>query len=321
MAAPYTLTPPPPASGTRIDWPALPDAIRAWVATELGSPVVEAATQAGGFSPGVAARVVCADGTRAFVKAVGEPLNPQSPGLHRKEIRLASVLPEHPALPRVLATYDDGTWVALLIEDLQGRHPRLPWEQAELRRVLDTLAELAPLLDPSPLPADEIGDIAADLTETLAAWPALAAAPPADLDPWTLRHLDRLAELAATPIASGSALVHVDLRADNVLLTADGRLCVFDWAQANVGPGWIDPVVLLLEVHAHGGHDVDAILADHPLTRSVDPEQVTLAVLAISGLMQRQSRQPTPPGLPKLRAYQRAYADASADWLRRRLGW
>src|SRR4051812_47183269 len=106
MAPRLTTTPPPPATGTRIDWPALPETVRAWVVAELGSPVVEAATQAGGFSPGVAARLVCADGTRAFVKAVGEPLNPDSPGLHRKEIRLAAAMPEHPALPRVLATYD-----------------------------------------------------------------------------------------------------------------------------------------------------------------------------------------------------------------------
>ncbi|HEX6447562.1 MAG TPA: phosphotransferase [Streptosporangiales bacterium] len=321
MAPELTITPPPPATGTRIDWAALPGAVRAWVVAELGSPVVEAATQAGGFSPGVAARLVCADGTRAFVKAVGEPLNPHSPQLHRKEIRLASVMPEHPALPPVLATYDDGVWVALLFEDVQGRHPRLPWEPAELARVLDTLTELTPLLDPSPLPADELGDLGQDLSETLAAWPELAAAPPADLDPWTSKHLDRLAERAATPVASGTALVHVDLRADNVLLTADGRVCVFDWAQATVGPGWSDPTLLMLEVHAHGGHDVDAIIATHPLTRDADPEQVTQFVLAVAGLMHRQSRLPAPPGLPKLRAYQRAYAEASTDWVRRRLGW
>lgn len=321
MTPRLTTTPPPPAVGTRIDWPALPDAVRAWVAAEIGSPVVEAATQAGGFSPGAAARLVCADGTRAFVKAVGVPLNPESPDLHRKEIRLAAAMPEHPALPRVLATYDDGMWVALLFEDLQGRHPRLPWEPTELTRVLDTLAELAPLLDPSPLPADELGDLGKDLTATLAAWPELAAAPPADLAPWTRKHLDRLAELAATPVASGTALVHVDLRADNMLLTGDGRVCLFDWAQAAVGPGWIDPALLMLEVDAYGGHDVDAIIATHPLTRDVDPEQVTLAVLTVAGLLHRQSRRPAPPGLPKLRAYQRAYADASTDWLRRRLGW
>jgi aminoglycoside phosphotransferase (APT) family kinase protein len=321
MAARPTITPPPPATGTRIAWPALPEAVRAWVATELGSPVVEAATQAGGFSPGVAARLVCADGRRAFVKAVGEPLNPHSPRLHRKEIRLAAVMPEDPALPRVLAAYDDGTWVALLLEDLQGRHPRLPWTPAELARVLDTLTGLAPLLDPSPLPADEVGDIRQELVEMESAWPELAATPPADLDPWTRRHLDRLAERAATPIASGTALLHVDLRADNMLLTTDGRVCLFDWAQARVGPGWIDPLLLMLEVEAHGGHDVDEIIATHPLTRDVDPGQVTQVVLAVSGMFQQACRAPAPPGLPKLRAYQRAYAEASTNWLRRRLGW
>lgn len=321
MTSQLTTTPPPPAAGNRIDWPALPEAVRAWVVAELGSPVVEAATQVGGFSPGVAARLVCVDGRRAFVKAVGEPLNPDSPGLHRKEIRLAEVMPQHPALPRVLATYDDGTWVALLLEDLQGRHPRLPWEPAELTLVLDTLTELAPLLDPSPLPAGELGELGQELSRMLAAWAEFAETPPADLDPWTRRHLDRLAELAASPLASGTALLHLDLRADNMLLTADGRVCLFDWAQSAVGPAWVDPVLLMLEVEAYGGHEIDALIATHPLTRGADPEQVTQVVLALAGMLHRQSRRPAPPGLPKLRAYQRAYAEASTRWLRRRLGW
>jgi hypothetical protein len=53
----------PPASGQRIAWEALPDHVRAAVEGWLGSAVVSATTQPGGFSPGVASRLVAADVT------------------------------------------------------------------------------------------------------------------------------------------------------------------------------------------------------------------------------------------------------------------
>ena len=61
----------PRAVGVRAAYPAVPPPVRAWVDSTLGSPVVEAREQVGGMSPGCATRLVCADGTRAFIKAVG----------------------------------------------------------------------------------------------------------------------------------------------------------------------------------------------------------------------------------------------------------
>ena len=54
----------------------MPDHVRDWAADELGSPVVEAYEQVGGMSPGCATRLVAADGSRAFVKAVGTGAEP-----------------------------------------------------------------------------------------------------------------------------------------------------------------------------------------------------------------------------------------------------
>ena len=67
------------AAGVRLPFEEVPAAVRAWVERALGSVVVSAATQQGGFSPGVAARLVTASGRRAFVKAVGTSLNPKTP--------------------------------------------------------------------------------------------------------------------------------------------------------------------------------------------------------------------------------------------------
>ncbi|MFD0360269.1 phosphotransferase [Nocardia sp. GCM10030253] len=53
-----------------------------------------------------------------------------------------------------------------------------------------------------------------------------------DLDEWSLRHLDRLAELESTwwTAAAGETLLHTDLRPDNMLLGSDGTVVVVDWA-------------------------------------------------------------------------------------------
>jgi len=48
---------PPPAVGVRLAWSSVPVGLRHAVEQELGGAVVEAVTQSGGFSPGVAARL------------------------------------------------------------------------------------------------------------------------------------------------------------------------------------------------------------------------------------------------------------------------
>jgi hypothetical protein len=93
---------PPPPSGVRMQWAALPELVRAAVEAHLGAPVVEAVTQPGGFSPGVAARLRTADGRRAFVKAVGTELNPDSPKIYRDEVRITAALPASAPVPRLL---------------------------------------------------------------------------------------------------------------------------------------------------------------------------------------------------------------------------
>src|SRR3954453_18007488 len=126
----------PAAAGVRVAYDALPPAVRNWVETTLGSSVVQAETQPGGFSPGVAARLVCADGSRAFVKAVSAEVNPDSPTLHRREIEVLRALPADLPVPRLRAAYDETPWVVLLIDDVDGEQPRLPWDDADLERVL-----------------------------------------------------------------------------------------------------------------------------------------------------------------------------------------
>jgi hypothetical protein len=87
----------PRAAGVRKRYAEVPAPVRAWVEEVLGSPVVEVDEQVGGMSPGCATRVRTADGSRAFVKAVGPELNAMTPGLFRHAaLMLADVPGVHP---------------------------------------------------------------------------------------------------------------------------------------------------------------------------------------------------------------------------------
>ncbi|MEU9205290.1 phosphotransferase [Streptomyces sp. NPDC048332] len=308
----------PPATGVRHHWAGLPHAVRAAVQDILGAPVVEARSQSGGFSPGVAARVRLADGSRAFVKAVSAETNPDSPDHHRAEARNTAALPAHAPAPKLLGSYDDGTCVALVLEDIDGHQPRVPWDPAELDRVLAAVGDLTRALTPAPVDAPPA---ASGKTTMFTGWRTLhAAGDTARLDPWVARRLGTLAELESgweEPVA-GDSLAHGDLRADNILLTED-RVVFVDWPHAVRAAPWFDLLAMLPCVAAQGGPDPETVFTAHPLGRGADPAGVTAVLAALAGYFVAHSLRPDPPGLPTLRAFQAAQGAAAVDWLRRRL--
>ncbi|MFF2851409.1 aminoglycoside phosphotransferase family protein [Streptomyces sp. NPDC058001] len=308
----------PPATGVRIPWEDLPGRVRDAVADILGDPVATSVTQRGGFSPGVAARVSTASGRAAFVKAVSTESNPISPTMHRAEARHAAALPDDIAAPRLLGSYDDGTWVALVFEDVPGHQPHVPWRDDEFGRVLDAVHDLSAALTPSPVDAPPVADRVAD---DFRGWADLTGADDiSGLDPWVARHLGPLAELSAPwrEAVAGTTLAHGDLRADNMLLTHD-RVVFVDWPHASLAAPWFDLLVMLPCVRAQGGPEPEATFTGHPLGRAADPDAVTTALAALAGFFVSHARRPAPPGLPTVRAFQHAQGVAALDWLRTRL--
>ncbi|WP_221360194.1 phosphotransferase family protein [Streptomyces beigongshangae] len=322
---PAATTGVPAAAGVRLDWWAVPDGVRSQVEASLGSPVENAVTQAGGFSPGVAARMRLVDGRRVFVKAAGPEPNPDTPGLHRTEARVTAALPAAVPVPSLLMALEFEGWVVLVLEDVDGAAPVQPWRPDELRRVLAATAELSALLDPSPIEAPTVAD---RFGEKFHSWRRLAAASasgadgPAWLDPWARRNLDRLADREASWIAAatGSALNHGDLRADNVLLT-DDRVMIVDWPWAAVGAPWFDVVAMGPSVITQSTPDVMGLLDEHLCARGADTEDVTTVLVAVAGYLLHQSVQTPPPGLPTVRGFQRAQGEAALDWARERTRW
>ncbi|HEX2032758.1 MAG TPA: aminoglycoside phosphotransferase family protein [Chloroflexota bacterium] len=323
MAAPD----PPPAAGQRLEWEQLPPALRATVEARLGARIVAAITQPSGFSPGVAVRLRLANGQRAFVKAVGPWPNPHAAGAHRREAAIVAALPPAVPVPRLLWSHDEGEggWVVLAFEEVDGRHPAQPWRADELQRVLTTLQELATQLTPAPARGAAWRPAAEWYVVQHPSWRLLRdewSAHAGQLDAWSTRHLDALVDLAAQAPAAvtGETLLHLDVRADNLLLTPE-RVLLVDWPHARVGAAWVDVVFFASSVAMQGGPSPQQLLASYPPAAEADPQAVTAVVSAIAGFFTLEARLPPPPGLPTLRQFQAAQSAVARCWLAERTGW
>jgi len=311
---------PPPATGLRLEWQDLPQRVQTAVEGWLGCCVTSAVTQPTGFSPGVAARLLAADGRRVFVKAVGPEPSPLAGEIHRQEAQIVRELPPEAPVPRFLWSYDEGAggWILLMFEDVDGRHPAQPWRGDELDRVAEMLIHLSADLTPSPV---RVPSASEKIDRHISGWRLLRDAPPAGLDDWSARHLERLADLEETAPAAvaGETLLHLDVRADNLLLTPE-RVFLVDWPHTCRGAAWVDMLFFAPSVTMQGGPEPEALLFRHPAARAADPAAITAALAAVAGFFTHRALQPPPPGLPTVRAFQAAQGTIARRWLARRAG-
>lgn len=309
-----------PEWSPRIGWAELPGHVRAGIERVLGSPVVEAMGQRGGFSPGTADRVLTAAGRRAFVKAVSPQLNEHSPGIHRKEAAVAAALPAGLPAPTLIGTYDDGEWVALVLSDVEGRHPHTPWNAVEVHLVLDALLAIAG----TPLPPEltRLPPLQTELADPFGGWTRIRRNPPEDCAPWILQNLDTLEDLAEQGLkdVAGGSLAHTDVRADNIIITATNGAVLVDWPWAAIGAPWVDALTVLINVRVFDpAFDTDAFLHSHSVFTTANAANVDGFLAGLAGYFTDAARQPPPPGLPSLRSFQQQQGEAVIHWLRERL--
>lgn len=310
----------PRAVGVRLSYGAVPASVRGWVEQTLGSPVVALAEQVGGMSPGCATRLTCADGTRAFVKAVGASLNPDTPGLFRREIGVLTHIGAHPLWARMLASYDDGDWVALVIEDVEGRHPDFA-DAAELEAVLDGTDRLSEVLQGLEVPPSvdlvDVGFVFGKWAETL---DALAEAPAETPVPDWLRSdphrwADVLRAHAARPM---SHVAHWDIRVDNLLRRPGGEIVFVDWGAAARGPAWADPLLARLERMDEPWFD--ASIASSPALVEAGDEAVTAFLGGFGAHLAVRSMVAVDVNLPTLNEFRIRESKRMLDAVSRRTG-
>ena len=306
----------------RMEWSSIPASVRQAVDERLGSAIVRAVNIAGGFSPGPAARCSLADGRSVFVKACGSGLNAFTPSMHRLEASILTRMPADYPVPRLIDFVDDGEWVALLIEHVEGTMPRAPLSLHEVTAVLQVVELLARLGSPTPIAGLAGFGPSARENSDVYSWARLVDDGLVDcLDQWSSRHFGRMVDLESNWLAAidGNSLVHGDLRTDNIIIGASTTFVV-DWPAASLGAPWVDLVGLLPALHLDGGPEPHEIFATQPLANTADGEAVNSYLAALAGYFTRQSLLPPPPGIAAVRGFQRAQGKICRDWLARRLG-
>lgn len=270
-----------------------------------------ARTQPGGFSAGLASRVTFADGSRRFVKAI-PAASPGTFDLYRREAEILRMVPRGLPAAHLIDSFIDDDWAVLVIEDVDGRHPRKD-SLLDAALVLGAIAALASTEPPASLPR-----LADEIAEDAGSWERLATADLlATTTPWCVTHLASLQEHARRVGAAvaGERLVHGDLRADNILIDADGRARLLDWPWAARGAGWEDALLYLLDLRVEDpATDVDPLRA-HPAFDGSSTEDHISLLAALGGGWFEKCRWPAPPGMTTLRDFQRREALAAVDWI------
>lgn len=235
-----------------------------------------------------------------------------------------AALPADVPTPRLLWSYDEEGWIALVFEDIEGQHPVIPWRPTELDSVLAALTRLSTLLTPSPFPTGSTNLAREEFRTNLCGWQRLLEEEPSrlsGLDAWSRRHIDTLANLEAraTDAVHGNTLLHFDIRADNILMTPE-QVWFVDWPHACVGAAWVDLVFFAPSVTMQGGPTPEYLCSRDPGYQRTDPDAITAAIAAVAGFFIHRSLQPPPPGLPTVRAFQAAQGTVARAWLAERTG-
>ncbi|WP_030158139.1 phosphotransferase [Glycomyces sp. NRRL B-16210] len=311
------------ATAVRDTWETLPPHVRERVTAELGGAPADIRMAGGGFSGGFAARVRADSGAELFVKAAGSD-KAFALAAYRQEARVNPALPEGIPAPRLEFAADFEDWTVLGFETVEGRAPTLPMTPRDLALMLDAWAEAATHLTPAPKRLLDLGVSAVPIDRNLRRFAAVASGEdePFPVPPALEGRVDELAELerGIDAAMTADAVMHFDLRPDNMILGAD-RAWICDWNWVQVHSPWFDTVCLLVAAHGDG-HDADALFRAHPTAEGVSGEELDTALTSIAGYYLAQAIDPPIPDVsPYLRAHQRWSGLAAADWLALRRGW
>jgi aminoglycoside phosphotransferase (APT) family kinase protein len=307
----------------RLPWTSLDVTVRAAVEEAVlasaGSAIQDARDVHGGMSPGPAAVLTTTDGQQVFVKITSSELNQRSYQLYADEIAAYRAL-DHLTLPmpELLSVVEHGSWIGLVLTVAGGVVPGPPWDAAAVDDVARTCRQVGAVQAPDSLPR------VLERLPDLDGWEALASGSGVPPDEWHAVHARPCADLVQgwRSWTAGRALAHNDLRSDNVL-RAEGRgVTLVDWNFASAAAPWLDQAQLAADVMASGvSRSLTRPAAETEGATSADaldvalgllaglPEDAGRFVVALAGMLRRNSTLPAHPALPTMRSWQAARAD------------
>jgi len=281
-------------------------ALQARIASLLGSPVAEARSAQGGYTPAERWLVRCESGVSAFAKAGATEGTADA---LRKEWSVYRQLGGD-FMPRTLGWEDHPERPLLLLEDLSACRWPPPWDGRLVAAVQDTLNRVHASRAALPSFNERSSfDIAGP------GWRAVQqdSAPLLGLgvvaDRWLEDALPALLEAeAAVDEAGGEALIYLDVRSDNLCLT-DRGVVLIDWNLACIGNPELDTGFWLPSLELEGGPPPESVLPNAPETAAW-----------VSGFFAARAGLAAVPEAPRVRRFQQDQLRVALAWTIRALG-
>jgi len=240
------------------------------------------------------------DGSTAFAKIAAYDYTAEWLRLERTNYE---VLAGHDYLPRVLGWHDDGAAPALVLEDLAGADWPPPWTTARIDAVLESLSAVQ-----ATPPPERIQTLFGEMFDIREGWLPLRADPTPALalglfdEAWLAAWGETLAQAAGEAVLEGDALLHGDIRSDNLCLIGS-RAVFVDWNWSCVGSPLLDVAAWLPSLHHEGG----------PAPWEILPGQGAIASL-LAGFFLEHARRPPIPQAPHVRQLQLDQGRVALAW-------
>jgi hypothetical protein len=245
-----------------------------------------------------------ADGRSAFVKVSTDPI---TAGWLRDEYRMYQNI-QADFMPDLLGWHDDGENPLIVLEDLSSGVWLHTWTPAAIAAVLKTLDCVRKTIPPDGLKSLE------SMRQDLASWKLVASQPDVFLSlgmcsqGWLNTSLPALMQSDEKAILTGSELLHLDIRSDNICFLGN-RVVFVDWNWACVGNSQLDVIGWLPSVALEGG----------PLPEQIIEGEPNLVAL-IAGFWAYRAGLPPPRPDSKVREIQRKQLAIALPWSAKLLG-
>jgi hypothetical protein len=283
-------------------------AVRRAVKKLKAAPAAWRPVTTGGHTPARRWIVTLDDGRTVFAKVATDEL---TASWLRDEHLTYSLLRGTAFMPGYVGFFDDGTRPVLVLEDLSGATWPPPWDAGRVEAVLRCLDAVAATAVPEGTPRvadDHLGlrDCWGEVEEAPDAFLALGLCSPA----WLEAHLGALRSAGEAAPLDGEALLHFDVRSDNVCFRPDGAAVLVDWNWTSVGNPAIDVAFWLPSLEAEGG----------PRPETVAPGVAPELVACWAGFLCSHAGRAPIPTAPHVRRVQLRQARTALPWAARALG-
>lgn len=280
------------------------DGLEQRLAAVVGARPVAWEERAGGYSTAERYTVELDDGRRVFVKAA--EAEHMARWLRREHEVYAAL--DGTFIPGLIGFDDDGVRPLLVIEDLSHADWGTRWPAERIALVRAALDEL----HASPLPPNT-RSVRETFSNLFGRWHGVADDPEPFLSlglrsrEWLDARLPSLLDAAEAVPADGDALLHLDVRSDN-LCTDGERAVLVDWNWLSLGAPDVDLAAWACSLALEGGPQPWELLPAAPEFAAF----VAGIFAAVAGL-------PPPETAPTVREFQATQLVVALDWVDREL--